>query len=606
MEIDLHQSNVQKISKKQRRFLASDARLVVFRAGIRAGKTWVLCLKALEYALNKRRFCIVSFSYPVLRDVCIYTMRQILLSYNYPFTENISDKYITVDGENILFRSGDAPDSLRGLSLDGFGIDEGREFKNRDVYDVMIGRLSNSKNAQGYITTSPKGKNWVNKLEGQPGVETIIQRTEENPFLPPEYIINLRSQYTSDFARQELDADIVEFGAGVISSTWFNMVQAYKPAKGVRFWDLAVSIKTSADFSAGALCSFGQKFTVHDIRHGKMTYPDLRQHIIDCAKQDGPDIDIVVEQAGQQVGYINDLQQIPELRGYTVRGQKPTGDKLTRAIRWATRAEAGMVDVCRGDWNQPFFDECNSFSGDDSHEHDDFVDSISGAYQYLSDSAGRVWSKASTTGLLPITLDWSRVLPTNHQYIGMWYNDVGELYVIATVWDSIEGKLYVYWANKFTSIVPDLLVAKLIVDCKCKIIITTILGNDNLIGDGRTPGRLLTFALKRQQVHAGLRVPVNYDQLGAIAYTGSLFTTNSIYISSTIQEVAGQCAGWTYKDKGKPPPEFGYEYCMALCLIMSEVKRLIIHPKDRVKPQDYSKRLDVVTPEQRVNSWQVA
>jgi predicted phage terminase large subunit-like protein len=374
-----------RLSPKQARFLQSKMRTVIYRGGIRSGKTVVLCLKAIEYAGKGLRFCIVSFSYPILRDVCQYTMREILKDSGCPYEEKSTDKVFIINNTEILFRSGDQPDSLRGLSLDGFGIDEAREFKTRDIYDIMIGRLSNNPDAQGFITSSPKGKNWVNALSDLPNTETIIQRTEENPFLPAEYINSLRTQYTTEFARQELDADIVEFNAGVIHSDWFKIVDYVKPVEGVRFWDLAVSIKTSADRSSGALCSFANDhFTIHDIICGRMEYPDLRRKIISTANNDGPGIVIAVEEAGQQLGFIDDLKRLPELRPYTIRADRPEGDKFNRAMPWASRAQLGNVNVCRSKWNNDFFDECNSFTADDSHIHDDQIDSVSGAYKVLS------------------------------------------------------------------------------------------------------------------------------------------------------------------------------------------------------------------------------
>lgn len=383
--LELDEKRRIRLSSKQAQFLLSKKRTVIYRGGIRSGKTVVLCLKAIEYAGKGLRFCIVSFSYPILRDVCQYTMREILRDSGRVFDEKSSDKVFIVNGIEILFRSGDQPDTLRGLSLDGFGIDEAREFKTRGIYDIMIGRLSNNPNAQGFVTTSPKGKNWVNALEGLPDTETIVQRTEENPFLPPEYIKSLRSQYTTDFSRQELDADIIEFNAGVIKSSWFKVVDYVKPVDGVRFWDLAVSIKTSADKSSGALCSFtNERFVIHDIVAGRFEYPDLRKRIIETAKIDGENVIIAVEEAGQQRGFIDDLKRIPELLPYQIRAVKPEGDKFNRAMPWASRAQLGSVDVCRGLWNADFFDEVNSFTADDTHSHDDQIDSVSGAYVVAS------------------------------------------------------------------------------------------------------------------------------------------------------------------------------------------------------------------------------
>ena len=385
-----------KISRKQAQFLDSNARTVIFRGGIRSGKTWILCYKAIEYALSGKRFCLVSFSYPVLRDVVMWTMEQILTNYA-PYNHRfyIGDKICTIDGTDILFRSGDQPDALRGLSLDGFGIDEAREFKTRAIYDIMIGRLSNNPAAQGYIASSPKGKNWAWELEKQPGVETIIQRTDENPFLPPDYVVSLRQAYTTQYGAQELNADIIDMGAGVINSKWFIVIPTI-PAHGkaVRFWDVAVTTKTSSDYSAGALVSIKDKITIHNMDRGKWEYPDLRKRIIARAKEDGIDIPICIEEAGQMRAVIDDLKRAPELRMHTIRAIVPRGEKFARAMPWVSRAQLGSVQVCQGPWNNDFFDECNSFTGDMTHQHDDQIDAVSGAYQALAVPQGQTYNIA--------------------------------------------------------------------------------------------------------------------------------------------------------------------------------------------------------------------
>lgn len=317
----------------------------------------------------------------MLRDVCMFTMRQLLTNAKYPFQEKSSEKCFIIDGQEILFRSGDEPDSLRGLSLDGFGMDETRNFKNRDVYDIMLGRLSNREHAQAHLVSSPKGKNWNWELEKDSDAEVIIQRTLDNPFLPAGYIDRLRKNYTTKFAQQELDADIIEFGAGVIDPSWFRKVPPRPAPRGVRFWDLAVSIKTSADRSAGALVTNEEgTVTIHDIRAGRFEYPILRKLIIETAKTDGRDVTICIEEAGQQKGFIDDLKYLPELMPYRIEALRPEGDKFNRAMPWASRAQLGSVVICDGEWNKAFLDECASFTADDSHEHDDMIDAVSGAY----------------------------------------------------------------------------------------------------------------------------------------------------------------------------------------------------------------------------------
>lgn len=388
------------ITTQQKQFLQSKNRGTIFIGGVGSGKTRILCTQAVLKALNGRRFCIVSFSYPMLRDVVLETLKSdVLPSFGLvegkDYTINKSDMIVSIRGVPLLLRSGDRPDSLRGLNLHDFGIDEAREFPDDSIFMVMLGRMRKSHDGQWYISTTPKGTNWVHDLmqdDWEPesrdyDVRVIRQTTMDNPFLPIEYINELKKRYTSEFARQELYGECVDFNAGVIDPSWYKIVDPYPPVKGVRFWDMAVSVKSSADYTAGALCSIKDDFVIHDMVHMKAEYPDVRKKIIETAHNDGRQVQIVVEEAGQQRGFIDDLKRIPELRGYVIRTLKPHGDKYNRAMPWASRAELGNVKVCRGTWNKQFFDECKAFTADDSHKHDDQIDAVSGAYTELTNKS---------------------------------------------------------------------------------------------------------------------------------------------------------------------------------------------------------------------------
>ena len=56
-------------------------------------------------------------------------------------------------------------------------------------------------------------------------------------------------------------------------------------------------------------------------------------------------------------------------------------DKLSRALPWAARAEAGKVALVKGSWIAAFLDEVVSFP---LGEHDDHVDAVSGAVQMIA------------------------------------------------------------------------------------------------------------------------------------------------------------------------------------------------------------------------------
>ena len=397
-----------KVSPQQRAILASTTRGNMFLGGIGSGKSLVLCWVAILNALRGRRFCIVSFSYTTLRDVILHTLQQELpkfgLKPGIDYAVNRTTFTINIRGTEILLRSpGDKPDRLRGPNLAAFGIDEGREFPDRSVYDVMLGRIRAVEDAQWYITSTTKGRNWMWEIVEAEDLDKEVQKNRhaanerltvttqttkdavEYGFLPQTYYDDLVSQYSSKYAAQELRAEVVDFSGDIINSSWFRKVDYVKPSAGCRFWDVAVSIRTNADYSAGALCNYsGDAFCLTDMKHGRWPYPDLKKLIITTAEKDGKGIMIGLEEAGQQKGFIDDLRRAKALRGYTIKAVKPRGDKLARALPWISSAELGNMKVCQAPWNKEFFDECDSFQGDGKSPHDDQIDAVSGAHAVLT------------------------------------------------------------------------------------------------------------------------------------------------------------------------------------------------------------------------------
>ncbi len=170
-------------------------------------------------------------------------------------------------------------------------------------------------------------------------------------------------------------------GGGKIKRHWFKVVdKAPEDLSWVRFWDLAVSTKTSADYTAsivGATDDEGN-FFLKDLIRGRWEWPDTHKILIQTSKNEN--IEIGIEEAGQQKGFIDELFRDPELQNVSIQGIKPGSDKLTRALPWISRAEAGKVFLSRGNWINEFLDECQSFTGH-GDKHDDQVDAVSGCYQ---------------------------------------------------------------------------------------------------------------------------------------------------------------------------------------------------------------------------------
>lgn len=385
---------------KQLEFIQSKSRGTIFRGGIGSGKTRILAYKATMNALIGRHELVVSFSYKALKDAVMpafyAVFEQFGLIEERDYRLRDGDTFFFNSGGNILLRTGDNPGHLRGTNVHDFFIDEGRQFKDNSQFLILLGRIRESNDSQWFITSSPNGRDWEYDLSLDTQVKLIVQSTKENYFLPHTYIEDLLRHYPTQFAAQEIEAEIVQFGTGIIKPQWFNKYDWVfnKDTRAVRFWDTAVSTKTSADFSAGALCTYSKDyFTVYNICHGKFEYPDLKKKIIECARLDGHNVIIGLEQVGQTKGFVDDLLRTPELLGYTIKGITPWADKLNRALPWIARAENGRMNIANGGWYKAFEDECLQFTADNKHKHDDQIDAVSGSYMILTNTVDATAAK---------------------------------------------------------------------------------------------------------------------------------------------------------------------------------------------------------------------
>ncbi len=164
---------------------------------------------------------------------------------------------------------------------------------------------------------------------------------------------------------------------------WFRVVD-HAPAglRWVRYWDLAASTKTLADYTASAACALGDDGTlyVRDVIRGRWEWPDAQRVIVQTALAE-PEVTVGIEKAGFQLAAVQSVRRDRSMVGVTVREVEVDRDKLSRALPWAARAEAGKLALVRGAWVQEFVGECLSFP---VGAHDDQVDAVSGCVQMIA------------------------------------------------------------------------------------------------------------------------------------------------------------------------------------------------------------------------------
>jgi len=179
----------------------------------------------------------------------------------------------------------------------------------------------------------------------------------------------------------------VPSGGEKIKREWFKIIdQAPEDLFWYRYWDLAVTAKASADSTASICMARDDKgnYYLKDMITGQWTWPDVRRVMLASCQLDGYEVPVGIEKAGQQGGFIDDVLSDPQFADFCVKAYSVDNDKLTRALPWIARAEAGKVFIVRGKWVNNFLDVCSSFTGF-GDKQDDEIDAVSGAYRMVNE-----------------------------------------------------------------------------------------------------------------------------------------------------------------------------------------------------------------------------
>jgi predicted phage terminase large subunit-like protein len=175
---------------------------------------------------------------------------------------------------------------------------------------------------------------------------------------------------------------------GQFKRAWFGKVIDYFPA-GLRWkrgYDLAVSTKTSADYTASFRCATDKQGNLYiaDGFRKRVEYPEQRRYIIERMKSEDA-TEHGIESALHGKAVVQELRCVQELRRYPLREVRVSTDKLTRALAWLNLAEEGKVILVRGPWIADFVDEVAAFP---TGRHDDQIDAVSVAVNMLSIGGG--------------------------------------------------------------------------------------------------------------------------------------------------------------------------------------------------------------------------
>lgn len=327
--------------------------------------------------------------------------------------------------------SAEVPDDMAGENADSLWADElaswptKTDASGRTAWDNAMLALRLSSLPQACVTTTPRAMPLIKELLGPErevgaGGDVLVTRATvyDNPYLPAAFFEWITRRYAGTrLGQQELLGLMIEALGSFFRRDWFlderadghnRMLTpadwgAYMGAHDlprVRYWDLAATEETGEndpDWTAGsrvALDAESHRLVWEDLVTVRASPGGVAKLVAEVAQGDPPGTVVYIEedpaQAGKsQVAYYRDVVLGP--LGIVCRGWKPSGPKATRATLPSTEAEAGRLWVVQhpqrpgefAPWWKTAFDQLEEFTDDDSHGHDDIVDSLSGAVAVL-------------------------------------------------------------------------------------------------------------------------------------------------------------------------------------------------------------------------------
>ena len=192
---------------KQQKFLKSkDKRITILQGAVRSGKTYISLFKfamRIRYSPIDAVFMFIALTSTTLKRNVLEVLESIVGEDNISWSMGTKDGWLF--GHHILLEY--APDEraeqkLRGVTLDGAYCDEVTLYPE-SFFSMLLSRLSKP-NAKLYATTNPDNPmHWLKEKyidrENELNLTVWFFGIEDNTFLDPQYVHDLKQEYTGVF-----------------------------------------------------------------------------------------------------------------------------------------------------------------------------------------------------------------------------------------------------------------------------------------------------------------------------------------------------------------------------------------------------------------------
>lgn len=150
----------------------------------------------------------------------------------------------------------------------------------------------------------------------------------------------------------------------------------------VRYWDKA-GTQDGGKRTAGVKIGKGADglWYILDVVTGQWNAANREAVIRQTAELDGLGVTTWIEQEPGSGGKESAENTISRLAGFTIKAERPSGDKELRAEPYSVQVAAGNIRLLRGEWNQLFVDEHKSFP---RGKFKDQIDAAAGAFNKLA------------------------------------------------------------------------------------------------------------------------------------------------------------------------------------------------------------------------------
>lgn len=217
--------------KHQYEFIADDqTRYLALVAGYGSGKTYAFCVKTIFMAAANVGYAgaIMEPTYGMIKRTLLPAMNEALQDLNIPYSFSKSDAVYTLhfaEGDCIVYcLSGENYSRMAGMNLAFFGVDECDTIQKdiaRSMWNMAMSRLRSGRVYQGFTTSTPEGFNFlyeffVDEAEGKTDRRLIKGRTQDNPFLPDDFIQSLLDNYPPNLIKSYLEGEFTNLTSGQI------------------------------------------------------------------------------------------------------------------------------------------------------------------------------------------------------------------------------------------------------------------------------------------------------------------------------------------------------------------------------------------------------